>query len=111
MKTRSNKEYGTLINEQCKYADKWIDYKPAYMTRKQKHIIMNHLKKSMYMMNKCNCCIRHSQNKVSFNDFKNGAHGEFPDKNTPIYFKLLCKCSCRQTSRFICRRLCELRDY
>ena len=111
MKTRSNKEYGKPIETQSQYADKWIDYKPAYMTRKQKRIIMNHLKKSMNMMNKCYCCIRHTQNKVSFNDFKNGATGEFPDKNTPIYLKLLCGCNCRQTTRFICRRLCELRDY
>ena len=78
---------------------------------KKKNIIMNHLKKCMNMMNTCYCCIRHTQNKVSLNDFENGASGEFPYKNTPSYLKMFCGCNCRHLSRFICRRLCELRDY
>lgn len=106
MNTRSNKE---SIERQCRYANVWINWTPIHMTRKNKRIIVNHLKESMNMMNDCYCCIRHTQNKVSFTDFERGATGEFPYKNTPLYLKN-CDCSCRQTSRFICRRLCELRD-
>lgn len=108
MRTRSNKTYDKPIEIPSTYVDKWLDYRPVYMTREKKALIKKHLEKSMNMMNKCYCCIRHTKNRVTFNDFENGATGDFPDKNTPLYLKMFCKCSCRQTTRFICRRLCEL---
>jgi len=67
------------FNENAIY---WIDFEPVYMTRENTKTIKENLITNLDLLNQCNCCLRHKNNRVCVKDYVNGVAGDFPDRNT-----------------------------
>ena len=100
-----------LIDIKCQSSEDWINFKPSNEVDKYSNSIIEYtLKELLKKIQECDCCERHMKNRPTLEDFENGNDGEYPKCITTGQIKITCDCSCRHSSRFICRRLCELKQ-
>jgi len=100
-----------LMDIKCQSADDWVNFKPSNEIDKYSNSIIEHtLKELLKKIQECDCCERHMKNRPTLEDFENGNDGEYPKCITTRKIKIKCDCSCRHSSRFICRRLYELKQ-
>lgn len=102
----------THIDTQCHTAMDWVNFRPYNDVDKMSlQMIKSALKTFIVTLQDCACCERHQKKRPTLLDYEEGHTGNYAVKETTGYDKCEyygCNCLCRQTSRFICRRLHEI---